>query len=89
MVLGAFLWFFLSANRNVGDIVEGSQQFKLFLAAGFSSIVITFVVSSLVRHSDFQQNQTPSQLGYGVEALKKMTFFQAFTRSIRGMRRKR
>lgn len=61
--------------RNPTGIIEGAQQFYIFMLSMVSAIVITIVLSSLINHGRFRDNQQP--LSSGFESLRERTFFQA------------
>lgn len=65
-------------------VVEGAEQFYLFMAGIVCAIGLTMVVSSLVNHRRFKGNQEESKTGF--EALRTKTFFQAFNQRLRGLK---
>lgn len=83
LALAANIWFFTSADRNVRSVVEGSQQFGFFVAAGFLGLVINITLSSVMRAREFRREAGPGEASYGLEALRETTFFQAVARSLR------
>lgn len=61
--------------RNYTGIIEGAQQFVLFMAAITGAIIVTALVSSAVNHKRFKNVTGP--LAGGIEALRTRTFLQA------------
>ena len=83
LAVGAFLWFFLSRERNVPDTEDGlggSLMFALFLAAATFATVFTLGLSSLV--NSMRSHQPPDDVD-GVEALRTTTFGTALRASFR------
>ncbi len=82
VVVGAYVWFFASENRNV-DLprLEGSQQFGNFVLGVFLAIVFTLAVSSLLRAN---MNPGSGECGeaQGLDALRGLTYFEAMRRAI-------
>jgi len=70
--------------RNPTGIIEGAQQFYIFMLSMVSGIGITIVLSSLVNHRRFRGNQQP--LSDGFESLRGRTFFQALRLRWRNIR---
>ena len=68
-------------RRNETGIVEGAQQFGLFMAALVGSILLTALITSITNHARFKNNTQP--LGTGVEALRNRTYFQAMRLRLR------
>lgn len=66
--------FFSWNERNPTGVIEGAQQFGLFMLAIVASIGFTFIVSSVVKHWSLRGNTVRHD---GFEALKEVTFFQA------------
>jgi hypothetical protein len=79
-VIGAYIWFFASENRNVPGL-EGSQQLGYFTLGASIAIVFTLVVSSLLR-AGINPSQTEGGQEQGLNALRGMTYFQAIRRAI-------
>lgn len=53
IVIGAFLWFFVSEDRNLpdtGDGLDGVEQARWFATAAAVSILMQIGVSSIVNH---------------------------------------
>lgn len=65
-------------------VIEGAEQFYLFMAGIVSAIGLTIIISSLVNHRRFKNNQ--GDLESGFEALKNRTFFQAASLRLRSLK---
>ena len=65
-------------------IVEGAEQFYLFMAGIVSAIVLTLILSSLINHRRFKNDK--SELTNGFEALRTKTFFQALAIRLRSIK---
>jgi len=75
VTLGPVLASFFTWNeRNPTGVIEGAQQFGLFMLAIVASIGFTLAMSSLLNHWTFRGNDIEHN---GLEALKEATFFQA------------
>lgn len=66
--------FFYWNERNLTGIIEGREQFYLFMLAIVAAIGFTLVMSSLLKHRSLRKNDIQHD---GFEALKEVTFFQA------------
>ena len=85
--VGAFLWFFLSRERNVPDTEDGlggTLMFALFLAAAALATVSTLGLSSLI--NSMRSQQPPDDVD-GIEALRTTTFVTALRASFRKEKR--
>ncbi len=82
-MVAANVWFFTSTDRNVRSVVEGSQQFGFFVAAGFLALVLSVTLSSLRKARDFPGNRLSCEGNPGLEGLRKATYFQAVVRRFR------
>ncbi|MDD2252330.1 MAG: hypothetical protein WCS74_03105 [Dehalococcoidales bacterium] len=65
-------------------VIEGAEQFYLFMAGIVSAIGLTMVISSLINHKRFKNNQ--EELVSGFEALRTRTFFQALNGRLRSLK---
>lgn len=75
LTLGPVLVAFFTWNeRNLTGVIEGREQFYLFMLAIVAAIGFTLVLSSLLKHWSLRTNDV---LYDGFEALKEVTFFQA------------
>ena len=85
MVVGAFLWFFLSAPRNVSDTqggLDGNTQTGLFAAGAGAALAFTLLFSSLKNLSLGEGN---GAFRPGLEALKETSFFRALANTLRDL----
>lgn len=74
LIFIAFFLFFKTGERNISDTaggLAGSQQFALFLLGSFSSITLTFVVTSFV---NVKRHFSPIDIN-GLSSLRETTFF--------------
>lgn len=91
LIIVAFVWFFVSDNRNLPGI-EGSGQFGLFLAGVFSAVAFTVLLSTLIKaltgfgRQEEIRRANPGHRPHGFEALKSMSYGQAL---VRGLLRRR
>ena len=73
--LGPVLTAFFTWNeRNLTGVIEGGEQFCLFMLAIVAAIGFTLVLSSLLKHWSLRTNSIQHD---GFEALKEVTFLQA------------
>jgi hypothetical protein len=89
-IIGAFGWFYTSADRNVHTSVEGSQQLGLFLGSIIASYVFTAVVASIMQAKVNSKGGSPregKQYDMGIETLKKTTLFGGIMSSLRKERK--
>ncbi len=83
LAVGAFLWFFLSRERNVPDTDEGlggTLMFALFLLAAGAATAFTLALSSLANWKRFQPPPTDAD---GLEALRQSSYVSAILASFR------
>ena len=66
--------FFYWNERNLTGVIEGREQFCLFMLAIVTAISFTLVLSSLLKYWSLRKNDIQHD---GFEALKEVTFFQA------------
>jgi hypothetical protein len=91
-IIGAFVWFFTSTDRNIHTSVQGSQQLGLFLASIVASYAFTVILSSIMKAKVDSQSAIPredKQYDMGVETLKKMTVLGGIRSSLRKGRKGR
>ncbi len=77
ITVGAFLWFFYSADRNVeGKVsrVEGAQQFTYFFLGVSLSVMVSLLLNSLLR---LRSKPPTGGARWGLEALRRATYLQA------------
>ena len=70
VLISLFYW----NSRNPTGVIEGREQFCLFMLAIVAAIGFTLVLSSLLKHWSLRTNNVQHD---GFEALKEVTFFQA------------
>ena len=75
---GTFGWFFTTTNLNMPHSeIEGFQQLYLFLLGALLSLVVTFLISSVVNLRGVNPDDA-AVIGKGLEDLKGRTVVQAF-----------
>ena len=90
VVAGAFLWFFLSEERNYQHTVEGTQQLGLFLFAIITGYVTTALASSLLHLRDGLRSSREvrgRQSQQGFQTLKTTTLLGGILSSLRNTRK--
>jgi len=70
--------------RNPIGIIEGGQQFYLFMLAIVSAIGLNIAISSIVNHWRFKNAGMPLENGF--EALKNRTYLQAIIMRLRNIK---
>ena len=81
LVVGAFIWFFASAPRNVPDTgagLDGNQQAILFSIGSLAALVVVLALSSLRNRSMNGQSEAR-----GIDALKEETYLRLIARKLR------
>lgn len=76
LIVGAFVWFFLSDERNIQHKVEGSQQLGLFLGAIVAGYAVTGILASIIQAKVKTRVDNPAkekQHELGMESLKNNT----------------
>ncbi len=89
-IIGAFVWFYTSADRNLHTSVEGSQQLGLFLGSIIASYVFTAIIASIMQAKVNSKGGSPregKQYDMGIETLKKTTLFGGIMSSLRKERK--
>jgi hypothetical protein len=76
----AFSWFFASDDRIGLPIIEGFEQFYLFLCGMATAILITLILSSIIKSRKISYGEVEEE---GLEALKNITYLQAISRYFR------
>ena len=82
LVVGAFVFFFSTGERNINDFeggIDANTQALFFFLGVLSGGVFTFVVSSLVNLRMRGDSPKPSE---GLEELKRTTFLRALHGSL-------
>lgn len=82
VLVSLFAW----NSRNPTGVIEGREQFVLFMLAIVTAIIFTIAMSSLLNHHRFKGNDIK---GEGFEALRSATFFQALCYGIGIMLKKK
>jgi hypothetical protein len=78
---GALCAFFTWNYWGETGVIEGSQQFGLFLLSGLLALVFTLVVSSTIKLRTFSR---PVSLKDGLDSLKIATYLESVRRKKRG-----
>jgi nicotinamide riboside transporter PnuC len=89
-IIGAFVWFYTSQDRNIHTKVEGSQQLGLFLASIVASYLFTAIMASIMQAKVTSKEGFPregKQYDMGMETLKKTTLFGGIMSSLRRERK--
>ena len=89
VIIGAFVWFFITEQRNLQSTVEGAEQLGLFIGAIFAGWVATGIVASIIKTKVKYQADDPlasKQHEMGIETLKTKTPFGAIISSLRKRR---
>jgi hypothetical protein len=84
VMVGFGYWLFFRVDRNIPDTeggLSGPWLFSYLVAALAISILLTLIISSLVKARWGRSN--PERGNAGLEALKTMTYFQALKRGLR------
>ena len=82
LVLGAFVWFFSTETRNVGDTsggIDANTQALFFFLGTVAGGGLTFLVSSMVNLRMNWGEQSPES---GLEALRETTYVRAVGNSL-------
>ena len=85
LVMGAFIWFFASTERNQPDTglgLDGNTQAFWFATAALAAVGITMAVTSALNHRWGRRDGLPS----GIDALGQTTFLRALLFSLRRLR---
>ena len=81
LVLGAFVWFFATAPRNVPDTgagLDGNQQAVLFSIGSLAALAVVLALSSLRNRSMKGQSEAR-----GIDALREETYLRLIARKLR------
>jgi hypothetical protein len=71
-----FTWNYWLAT----GIIEGSQQFGLFILSALVALIFTLALSSAIKHSNFNLVISPTE---GIESLKNTTIFRIWRKKAR------
>ena len=77
----AFIWFFISDNRNINDYeggLDANIQALAFFLGAMTAVVITLCITSLV-NINMKGDHSPNE---GMEALKSTNYGRAVARSV-------
>lgn len=77
---GALTAFFTWNYWLPTGIIQGSQQFALFILSTLLALIFTLAVSSAVKHSNFKLVISPTE---GIESLKNTTIFRIWRKKVR------
>lgn len=87
VVIGSFVWFFSTGERNINDFqggLDANGQALFFFLGALSGGVFTFLVSSIINWRMFRRTPSPTA---GLEALKETSYLRALLRNISYWRR--
>ena len=82
LVLGAFVWFFASAPRNIPDTglgLDGNDQSRWFTVAGATASALTLLVTSALND---RWGRTYTGGARGLDALQQTTFLRAVVHTL-------
>ncbi len=82
LVLGAFVWFFASAPRNIPDTglgLDGNDQSRWFTVAGATALALTLLVTSALND---RWGRTYTGGARGLDALQQTTFLRAVVHTL-------
>ena len=82
LVLGAFIWFFASAPRNIPDTglgLDGNDQSRWFTVAGATALALTLLVTSALND---RWGRTYTGGSRGLDALQQTTFLRAVVHTL-------
>jgi hypothetical protein len=81
LIGGTFAWFFTTLPAYFKpNVLEGPQQFGLFIAAVAAAFLLTAAVSSLIKSRHLTHSGVEES---GLESLKDSTYFRALRHSMR------
>ena len=85
---GGYVWFFVSGDRNtLVPRMEGAQQTASFFPGALLALLFTAAISALVHRRGIARSN-PHRSEPGLDALKKMNYFEALKHSFRSGVRK-
>ena len=82
LVVGSFLWFFVSEPRNLpdtGDGLNGNQQAMFAVAAAIGAVFFTLAATSLI---NIGLGRGDDRRESGLQALRRATYYSALRRTI-------
>ncbi len=85
VMVGVACWWFFRIDRNIPDTEgapAGGQLFALMLLALIATTVLTIIASSIIK-ARWGSREPYDASQRGLEALKKRTYLQQITRSLR------
>ena len=83
MIIGPFIWFFVSENRNVPDTstgLDGNQQAMLFIAGSLAGLIFTLLITSLRGTNPCNKCEHSPR---GLDTLRKTTYLRALVLTLR------
>ena len=84
VMAGVACWWFFRVDRSIPDTeggLAGAQLFAFMLLALIATTILTILVSSVIK-ARWGSSNSDDASERGLEALKKMTYLQAITRSL-------
>ena len=86
ITVAAFIWFFLSEPRNIGDTeggLDGNQMSAFFALGAGLALVLTLLVSSIINRSmGSDGGSAGQQLDTGLNALRQTTYLKALSSTL-------
>ena len=82
LLVGAFLWFFISEPRNLPDTgggLDGNQQAMFSVAAAVGAVLFTLIVTSVL-NAGFRKGEDGQEAG--LQALRRISYFSALRRTM-------
>ena len=82
MVVGSFVWFFGSADRNINDYeggLDAPTQALFFFLGALAGVGLTLTVSSLI---NLRLNGVAQSRDAGLDALRDSSYFRALSHSL-------
>ena len=83
LILGAFVWFFETGDRNINDYeggLDAPTQALFFFLGGFAGVGVTLAVSSVVNLRMNGKQPAPDE---GLDALRGTNYVRALSLSLR------
>ena len=83
LIVGAFIWFFETGDRNINDYeggLDAPTQALFFFLGAFAGLGVTFAVSSVVNLRMSGEQPAPDE---GLDALRGTNYVRALAHSLR------